>query len=370
MPSFRATYELQAESDSDAEQWAKSVAREQSIECIDDAVPHQWILDEILAKVASIEKINETTYSAKISFNADITGNELPMLLNVLYGNTSLHVGVKLVDVDFDEQLLKAFPGPRFGIEGVRAATGRSKGPLICAVLKPMGQSTDELAELAYLSVLGGADMVKDDHNLAMQQWAPYRERVEKVAAAVKRGNNETGRSTIYAPSMLCPIDKIEERATFAMAAGATGYLLMPGHTSWDSLRFLASRDDLSLPIMCHPSGLGSFSISPTNGISQEMIYSVYPRLAGADISIFTSFGGRYGFSREICMKVAQKCRDTAGLYRPIFPSPGGGMRLDLAPALKEMYGDDAVFLFGGAAMKYRDKIAEGLRQIRAALTE
>lgn len=369
MPTFRATYELQAESDTDAEQWAKAVAREQTIECIDGAVPHQWILDQVLGKVASIDKVNETTYSAKIVFNGDITGDELPQVLNVLYGNTSMHVGVRLVDIDFDQDLLKPFPGPRFGIDGVRAATGRSDGPLICAVLKPVGQSSEELAELAYLSVLGGADMIKDDHNLAMQPWSPFKERVEKIAAAVKRANHETGRSTIYAPSMLCPIDKIEERASFAVAAGATGYLLMPGITSWDSIRFLASRDDLSLPIMCHPSGLGSFSTTPTNGMSQEMTYSAYPRLAGADVSIYPSFGGRYGFSREICVSVAQKCRDPEGLYRPIFPSPGGGMRLDLAPTLKEMYGDDAVFLFGGAAMQYRDKIADGLKQIRAALT-
>jgi hypothetical protein len=32
------------------------------------------------------------------------------------------------------------------------------------------------------------------------------------------------------------------------------------------------------------------------------------------------------------------------------------------------MYGKDAVFLFGGGAMRYQDKIAEGIRELKAAL--
>jgi hypothetical protein len=44
-------------------------------------------------------------------------------------------------------------------------------------------------------------------------------------------------------------------------------------------------------------------------------------------------------------------------------------LRIELARLLHEMYGDDAVFLFGGGAMRYKDMIAFGVEKLRAALT-
>jgi ribulose-bisphosphate carboxylase large chain len=368
MERFSVEYELRATSDEEAHSWAAAVAREQTIECIDEGVPHAWILEEILGRVEAVAAVADGVYRAKVSYNAAISGDELPQLLNVIYGNSSLHVGVRLTGLTLPASMQRFLPGPRFGAEGVRRRTGRASGPLICTVLKPMGLTPAELAELAYQCVLGGVDMIKDDHSLAMQEWAPFEPRVEAIARAVAKGNAETGGSTIYAPSMLCPLDKFEARARFAVDAGAGGYLVMPGLTGWDSIRFLAASPDLSLPIMMHPSGIGSFVNAPTNGFTHRMFYAVYPRLLGADVSIYPSFGGRYGFSKELCVEVANDCRDPHGLFRPIFPSPGGGMKLELAPMLHEMYGDEAVFLFGGGAMRYRDRIASGIRELRAAL--
>lgn len=368
MERFFVTYEIQATSQGDADDWAHAVAREQTIECIDEGVPHPWILDEVLGKVEHVSQLDEERFEARVGYNVAASGDELPQLLNIIYGNTSLHIGVRLTGLEVPQSMERFLPGPRFGIEGVRRQSGRASGPLICTVLKPMGLSPDELAEIAYQCVLGGVDMIKDDHSLAMQSWAPFRPRVEAIATAVARANAETGRSALYAPSMLCPLDQFEQRARFAVEAGAGAYLVMPGLTGWDSIRFLAASEDLSRPIMMHPSAIGTFVNAPTNGFTHQMFYATYPRLMGADISIYPSFGGRYGFSKELCIDVAQRCRDPKGLFRPIMPSPGGGMRLELAPMLHAMYGDDAVFLFGGGAMRYRDRIAEGLRELRAAL--
>lgn len=366
---FRVTYQIEARSPADADAWAKSVAREQTIECIDEAVPHTFILEEILGKVVALKDLENGFFHAEVHYNADVVGHDLPQLLNVIYGNTSMHVGVRLVGIEIPEEMQKRFPGPRFGADGVRKAVGGQSGPLICTVLKPMGLSSGELAERAYQCVLGGADMIKDDHGLADQHWAPFHERVEAVAAAVTKANNETGNSTLYAVSMNCPMDEFENNARFAKQAGAGGYLVMPGLTGFDSIRYLAANDELSMPIMLHPTALGSFSNAGTNGIDHSMLYAAYPRLVGADVSIYPSFGGRYGFSKELCVKVARDCRDPNGPFKPILPSPGGGMKLELAPMLYEMYGDDAVFLFGGGAMRYKDKIADGIRELKAALS-
>jgi ribulose-bisphosphate carboxylase large chain len=369
MHGFTATYQIQASSLEDAKNWAASVAREETIECIDEGVPHAFILDEVLGKVVTVSERGPSGYNAVIFYNREITGNELPQLLNILYGNSSMHVGVKLVDISIPEDTLKAFPGPRYGAKGVREKTKRQTGPLLCTVLKPVGLTPKELAELAYQCVLGGVDIIKDDHSFGMQKWAPFEKRVETIAAAVAKGNAETGNSTLYAPSMNCSLDKFEEHARFAVQAGAGAYLVMPGLTGWDSIRFLASSKELSLPIMAHPSGMGSIPNAGTNGLSHSMLYAIYPRLVGADVSIYPSFGGRYGFSKELCVQVANDCRNPNGLFQPILPAPGGGMTIELAKLLREMYGDDAVFLFGGGAMRYKDRIASGVKELRAALS-
>jgi ribulose-bisphosphate carboxylase large chain len=369
MHGFTATYQIRASSLDDAHSWAESVAREETIECIDEGVPHAFILEEVLGKVVSLSECATSVYEAVIRYNHEITGDELPQFLNVLYGNTSMHMGVKLVAVDIPPETLNAFPGPQYGLKGVREKTRRHSGPLLCTVLKPVGLTPNELAELAYQCVLGGVDLIKDDHSFGMQKWAPFEKRVETIAAAVAKANADTGNSTLYAPSMNCPLDKFEQRARFAVQAGAGAYLVMPGLTGWDSIRFLASSKELSLPIMVHPSALGSLPNAGMNGISYSMLYAIYPRLVGADISIYPSFGGRYGFSKDLCVHVANDCRDPNGPFRPILPAAGGGMKIELAQLLREMYGDDAVFLFGGSAMRYKDRIASGVKELRTALS-
>lgn len=368
MLTFQVTYQIQASSSADAEDWAKSVAREQTIECIDEGVPHAFILEEVLGKIIDLTDQGDGAFHATIAYNADVVAGQLPQLFNVIYGNTSMHVGVRMVGIEMPAQMQAQFPGPQFGAEGFRKVVGNADGPMICSVLKPQGLTAEELAERAYQCVLGGTDMIKDDHNLADQPWAPFKKRVETIAAAVAKANKETGNSTVYAPSMNCPFDQFEANARFAKQAGATAYLVMPGLTSYDSVRFLAGSEELSMPIMLHPSTLGSYSNAGTNGISHAGLYASYARIAGADITIYPSFGGRYGFSKAMCLDVAQACRADNGLFKPILPSPGGGMKLELAPMLYEMYGKDAVFLFGGGAMRYQDKIAEGIRELKAAL--
>lgn len=368
MLTFQVTYQIQASSAPEAEDWAKSVAREQTIECIDEGVPHAFIFDEVLGKVIDLTDQGNGFFHATIAYNADVVNGDLPQLYNVIYGNTSMHVGVRMIGIDIPPAMQAQFPGPRFGVEGIREAVGNQHGPMVCSVLKPMGMSPQELAERAFQCVLGGTDLIKDDHNFANQPWAPFKARVEAVAAAVAKANAQTGGKTLYAPSMNCPIDRFEDNARFAKQAGATAYLVMPGLTSYDSVRLLAASDELSMPIMMHPSALGSYSNAGTNGISHAALYASYARLAGADITIYPSFGGRYGFSKQMCLDVANACRANNGFFRPILPSPGGGMKLELAPLLYEMYGRDAVFLFGGGAMRYQDRIAEGIRELKAAL--
>ena len=82
---------------------------------------------------------------------------------------------------------------------------GVKKGALLMTALKPMGSSAEELAEFAYKFALGGIDIIKDDHGLADQPYAPFEERVRKCSDAVRRANVITGRRCVYAPCLNAP---------------------------------------------------------------------------------------------------------------------------------------------------------------------
>ena len=83
----------------------------------------------------------------------------------------------------------------------------------------------EKLARMAYDFAKGGIDIIKDDHGLANQRYAPYEERVRACCAEVKRANAETGRACKYAPCLNAPAHLVVSRAKFAKAAGAGAVL-------------------------------------------------------------------------------------------------------------------------------------------------
>jgi ribulose-bisphosphate carboxylase large chain len=119
---------------------------------------------------------------------------------------------------------------------------------------------------------------------------------------------------------------------------------------------------------MTHPSFTGSFVLSPDQGLSHAVVYGVFQRLAGSDISVFPNVGGRFGFSAEECGSISEACRDPAGVGRSILPAPGGGMSVSRAAGLASMYGTDVVHLLGGSLLRYGSQIGEAVREMRGAL--
>ena len=370
MARFSVFYRIFARSLDEARSRAADVALEQTVEVPLDVVPKGYIADEIVGRVESVEAEGEDAFRARLSYSPDSAGDELPQLLNVIFGNSSIQKGIKVVGLELGETLAVSFKGARFGAEGVRAWAHRATGGLIAPVIKPQGSDPDTLARIAYVSALAGADIVKDDHGLTNQKMAPFKKRVEKVAAAVARANAETGGHCLYFPNIAGPSDQLPEFARFAKEAGAGGALVMPGLFGFDLTRRLAVDDAFALPILAHPTFLGSHVLSDTLGFTHAMMFGVLQRLSGADISIFPNVGGRFGFSADECRSIADACRATDGIGRPIFPSPGGGMSVERAADMRAMYGDDVVYLLGGSLLRHIDRISETLKEMRVRLTQ
>ena len=343
---FTATYEFHGDP-ADARPRAEALCVEQTIEFPADLVPDDDIRRHVIGRIESLEPAGARDVTCVVvSYAVETTGFELPQLLNVLWGNSSILPGIRLVDVDLPASLLAHLPGPRFGMAGLRELLDAPRRPLLATALKPMGTSPERLAEAAYELALGGIDLIKDDHSLADQPFAPFLERVGVIAEAVRRANERSGHRAVYMPSVNAPFDQLARRVAAALDAGAGALLVLPGLTGFDHLRHLA--ETAGVPIMGHPAFLGSYSASPHAGIAHRTLYGTIMRLAGADLSIYPNYGGRFSFTPDECRSIVDGLTAPLPGIAPAFPTPGGGMTLARVPELLEFYGDDVALLIGG----------------------
>jgi len=356
---FWVEYHFVASDESSAKKKAKDICVEQTVEVPTQVIEGTWIEEHILGRIESLElrDHSRSLWVVKISYPEAAAGEELPQLLNVLFGLTCQHADIQLVDFQLTPAMSEWLPGPRYGIKGIRELCRAPSGPILCTALKPMGRSVQELADMAYAFAKGGIDIIKDDDGLQNQQWAPFEERVTAVAAAVKRANSETGRCALYAPCLNSPAHLLRERAMFAKRAGAGAALVMPGITGFDSCRMLAADEEFGLPLLCHPSYLGMVGgsntpKSPFHGFAHRVLLGLIPRLAGCDVCIFLNTGSRFAVTEEECRSVVEACTaPLGGKCRPSLPSPAGGMALSSAPGMVEAYGQDVCLLIGGSLL-------------------
>ncbi len=342
---------------------------EQTVEFPADLIERADILGQVLGQLEQMQPAGPDAWRARVSFATETAGPELLQLLNLLFGNISLQPGLRLVGLDLPASLLAAFPGPRFGVAGLRAGLGVHDRPLLCSALKPMGLSPRELAAQARALVRGGVDLLKDDHGLSDQRFCPFEERVARAAEAVREEAERRGRPCLYLANVTGPAETLWRRAHYARDWGAGGFLLAPGLQGFDSLRALSADPDLGLPVLAHPAFLGSLGLNPQQGLAPSLLYGTLQRLAGADGSVFPSYGGRFSFSAEDCGAIAAACRAPLGALPAIAPVPAGGMTLERVPELRRFYGDDSILLIGGDLHRHGAGLEQGCRAFVESLS-
>lgn len=358
---FRAVYHLTGDR-AEARRKAEDITIEQTIEFPADLAPEGDIRDHIVGRIESLRRLKSGRWEAVISYCDESAGPDLAQFLNVIFGNISIKPGIRLMALDLPPHKLRDFNGPRFGRAGLRARLNVYDRPLMCSALKPLGLSCADLAEIAYRFALGGLDLIKDDHGLANQPFAPFRERVARCAEAVARANQQTGLNCLYLPNITAPADKVAACARFARDHGAGGLLICPGITGFDTMRALADDDDLALPIMSHPSFYGSMVTDSRSGCSHYAFYGQLQRLAGADMSVYPNFGGRFAFSVDECRSIVAGTEVDMGHVQACFPAPGGGMTMEKVPLMNAVYGQDVVYLVGGGLHRHSGDLTANVR--------
>ncbi|GMB82558.1 5-methylthioribulose-1-phosphate isomerase [Shinella zoogloeoides] len=357
---FTVTYFVRAADEAEARARALDIALEQTVEIPRSVVPKGYVEDEILGRLENLHKDPEGRqgFLATISYSEDDVGGDFLQFLNIVFGNSSIKPGLRVEDIGLSPGLLSLCTGPRHGISGMRTRAGIGQKPLLMSAIKPVGLSTAQLARLAHDFALGGMHFVKDDHGLVDQRTAPFDERLKACIDAVGEANAKTGGKTSFVPNVTGPASAIIERAKHAQALGAGGVMIAPALAGYDIVRTLAADPDFSLPIVSHPAFSGANIVSPDCGFSHRAFFGTLHRLMGADAVVYPNFGGRFGFSREECQSIAKACSVDIGGPKAILPAPGGGMTFARLPEMRDAYGNDIMYLIGGALLAEPDLVS------------
>lgn len=368
MTTFQITYRLAVEKDEDLEEKIEGICLEQSVE-----LPRSVLTPEIEKKVVGtlVSRKEQVSglHEVVIAWPKADIGDDISQFLNLLYGNISLQPGIRILDAEWPALAPDLFRGPMFGIEELRSRYGIGDRPLGTTALKPMGSSPADLGDLCYQFACGGIDIIKDDHGLANQEFAPFTQRVEACVSAVRKAAEQTGSRARYFPNITAFSTESVERYRQAAEMGADGVLICPHISGMETMHRLA-RMDIDLPIIAHPAFSGQLTTHEKQGLSPDFLYGMLWRALGADFVIYPNKGGRFSFTKAECRAINRAARDTGQPFRRSFPMPGGGIKIETVGHWRSEYGADTAFLVGGSLYEHSGGIRKASREFRGKLKE
>lgn len=325
-----------------------------SVEEFGDA-PHPLKPDTIKAEV-------------KIAYPSANFSADLPAILTTVFGKLSLDGEVKLLDLDFSEELLNHFPGPRFGIDGIRSKLGVMERPLVMSIFKGViGRDLDFMAAQLREQALGGVDLVKDDEILFDNPLTPFDQRITTGKSVLEAAFEETGHRTLYAVNLSGRTSGLRDKAKKARELGADALLFNVHAYGLDVLQELAEDTEISLPLMAHPAFSGAFTSSPFYGLSTALALGKLTRIAGADFSLFPSPYGSVALEKAQALALGHALVEESPLKRS-FPVPSAGIHPGLVPLLINDFGIDSIINAGGGVHGHPDGAAGGGKAFRQAV--
>lgn len=111
--------------------------------------------------------------------------------------------GLRVLDIRFPRPFVESFPGPRFGIPGLREMLGQRESiPILGTVPKPkVGRTAQEQADLArrlWTAGDGTYDFIKDDENLTSLPFNKFEDRCRLVHQVQREVEAASGRKKLY----------------------------------------------------------------------------------------------------------------------------------------------------------------------------
>ncbi|MUT65431.1 2,3-diketo-5-methylthiopentyl-1-phosphate enolase [Paenibacillus sp. NEAU-GSW1] len=330
-------------------------------------------MEKHLGKVLSVEVHEpaggERYADIRIAYPDINFSRDIPALLVTIFGKLSMDGRIKLIDLDVSEQFQSAFPGPAFGLQGVRDLLGVHDRPLLMSIFKSVvGHDLANLEDQFFKQALGGVDLIKDDEILFENPLTPLEKRVEVCMAAARRAESETGQKLLYAVNLTGPTSQLADNARKAIAAGANALLFNVLSYGYDVLHELSKDSSINVPIAAHPAMAGAFYQSPYYGIGASVLLGKLMRLAGADLVLFPSPYGSVVMPKEENLAVKDVLLAPSDTLRKSFPVPSAGIHPGLVPLILRDFGNDVVVNAGGGVHGHPMGTAAGGQAFRIAI--
>ena len=314
-----------------------------------------------------IPDLEEHTRAAVIQLAFPIAAwkDNVPMMLLSIAGNCfAFSQRLRLLDVAFPDEMVKNFPGPKFGVEGYRKLLGVKDRPLLQHIIKPkMGMTPKQTADQVYQTALGGADLAKDDEMTSDTYNNNFEDRIKYVMDAVAKAEAQTKRKFIYLCSITDEVSRMHERALKAVELGVSG-LLITYSVGLSALRQITADPRIKVPVMLHNSHM----ISGQDRISWP-VYTKLIRLCGADQTLTPSY---WSSIPMVTLEEGIRCQHVAqapfyGLKR-MWPIPAAGLYPGLAPILMSEFGNDTILSSGGGLLGHPDGYTAGAQAWQQAI--
>ena len=283
-------------------------------------------------------------------------------LLGNIFGMRALNA-LRIIDIKFPEGYVKSFPGPQFGIEGVRNILKIYDRPILATVPKPkVGLTTEEYAQVAYEIAAGGIDLVKDDENLTNQGFNKFEKRLAAVIRALEKAEKETGERKGYLVNITAETREMLRRMKVVADYGNNFVMVDILCAGWAALQTVREEaNDLKLAIHAHRAFHAAFTRGREHGVSFYLIAKI-ARLAGVDhIHVGTNVGKMEAdlielretvnvITREEFTPEIKSVKETQKWYglKPILPVASGGLHPGILPQLLDFMGKDILIQVGG----------------------
>ena len=309
------------------------------------------------------------SYLIQIAYPSVNFGPDFPMILTTLLGNdASTSAQMKLVDIQFPQDLITHFSGPKFGISGIRRLTGTSEDtPLLLNMIKPCtGISPEMGARIFYETALGGIDFIKDDELLSDPDFSRAADRVRVYNQAADAAYEKTGRRTIYVCNITSGIPKITDTLKAVVNAGVKAIMMCFSTVGYSTFQYIS--DSCDSLILGHYAGSGTNNEGILNGLSSHLSVGKFPRMSGADMVMMNTPYGGYPLTSLQYHKTMQQMTLPWYDLKPSMPICGGGVHPGLVPRFINDFGTNIILAAGGAIQGHPMGAASGVSAMQQAI--
>ncbi len=295
--------------------------------------------------------------------------------------------GLRVFDIRFGKKFIDGFPGPAFGISGIRDIV-KHQLPLLGTVPKPkVGRSAAQQALLArrlWTAGDGSYDFIKDDENLTSLPFNNFSERAKLVLQVQKEVEAKGSGKKLYLCNIThSDIDIMLDRARLIKSSGGRAMMMDVVTTGFAAVHTMRKKNP-GLIIHAHRAMHGFITRESGNGINGDgklqgfsvsmLIFAKLLRLLGVDSLHVGSPKSKmqdYGES-EIIAKVmttddspVDEKFHTLGQkwygMNKVWPTASGGLHPGVMDTVVAKMGNDIFIQLGGGVLGHPDGAVKGV---------